>query len=240
MLQCVALDNVARHFFTIRGVSLKGGVEEVARGWDMVAREIGVASGNLWRMTQVHGADVFEVPSVSTTVAAERPTTDALMTAGRGVALVVQVADCIPLLLADRRTGVVAATHAGWRGSASRIVARTIEALSRTHGVLPETLVAAVGPSIGPCCYQVGPDVREAMLNAYPGAMVAGWFRPDRGDRLKLDMWQATSDQLVDAGVLLENIHIARLCTATHVAHLHSYRVEGAAAGRMAGVIRAV
>ncbi len=94
------------------------------------------------------------------------PEADGVMTDEHGVALVVQVADCVPLLMADPRTGAVAAVHAGWRGTAANIAAAAVRRLQQQYGCRPEDLVAAIGPCIGACCYQVGPEVREAFTSA--------------------------------------------------------------------------
>jgi len=109
----------------------------------------------------------------------------------------------------------------------------TVDALSRAFGSVPADLVAAVGPSIGPCCYEVGAEVRERF-----GAHAGAWFTAGPRGRPHLDLWRATSDQLLAAGLPPEHVHLSRLCTATWPAVFYSYRREGSGTGRMAGVIR--
>jgi YfiH family protein len=154
----------------------------------------------------------------------------------------VQVADCVPLLLADPRTGAVAATHAGWRGTAANVAGATVARLAHEYNARPADLIAAIGPSIGPACFQVGPEVRDTFVDSLgPGASSLrpdSWFAPDTGDRLRLDIWRANHDQLVAAGLDTANVHIAGLCTVTHVDHFFSYRREQQATGRLLGVIR--
>jgi YfiH family protein len=166
------------------------------------------------------------------------------MTDQRGVALVVRVADCVPLLMADPRTGAVAAVHAGWRGTAAGIADAAVRRLHQQYGCKPEDIVAAIGPCIGACCYQVGPEVREAFSSTSSTTAtpvdVDAWFTPDphRGDRLRFDGGAANRDQLIAAGLNPANVHLARLCTMTHLSHFYSYRAEGAGTGRLLGVIR--
>jgi hypothetical protein len=104
----------------------------------------------------------------------------------------------------------------------------------------PRDLVVALGPSIGPCCYEVGEDVRRAFLESdgHRGA-VASWFTSPDGLKPRLDLWRANRDQLVQAGVPPAQVHRAGLCTATRRDLFFSYRAEGAAAGRMVAAIKA-
>jgi YfiH family protein len=242
VLVCRALADVASHFFTGRQLQLRAGADGVrAADWDKVAPALDLSPDRLWRMRQVHGCDVFAVATPGAGPSDLPPQVDALVTDRSDVALAVQVADCLPLLLADPRTGVVAATHAGWRGTADNVAGATVARLVREYGARPADLIAAIGPSIGPSCFQVGPDVRDVFLQARPtGASLnpAAWFVPDDGDRLRLDIWQANHDQLVAAGLRAEHVHIAGLCTVTHVEHFFSYRREQQSTGRMLGVIR--
>jgi YfiH family protein len=235
VLQCGPLAAIAPHFFTTRVLRLRGDSPEAAAHWADVAATIGVPPAQLRKMRQVHGR--------TTVTAASHPPppahvqeADGVMTDEHGIALVVQVADCVPLLIADPRTGAIAAVHAGWRGTAANIADAAIRRLREQYGCRPEDLVAAIGPSIGACCYQVGPEVREA----FAAQSVDGWFSPDphRSDRLRFDGAAANRDQLIAAGLNPANVHLARLCTMTHLSHFYSYRAEGAGTGRLLGVIR--
>jgi YfiH family protein len=238
VLVCRELDRVAAHFFTGRQLQLRGGSEEARADWARVADALGVPGDRLWRMRQVHGCEVFGVTMEASASAAEAaPQVDAIVTDRADVALAVQVADCVPLLLADPRTGAVAATHAGWRGTAANVAAATVERLVQDYGVRPADLIAAIGPSIGPQCFQVGPEVRDSFVDA-TSARATIWFTPDVGDRLRLDIWRANHDQLVAAGLLSAHVHVAGLCTVTHAAQFYSYRREQQSTGRLLGVIR--
>jgi polyphenol oxidase len=240
-LECEPLARLAPHVFTTRGLDLAAGPNGARGGWDQVALVLGATAG-VWRVRQVHGASVAVIRR-----GAPRPVrqaafadADAIVSDDPEVAVAAQVADCVPLLLADARRGTVAAVHAGWRGTVQGIVRRAVEQLTRTFGTAPEDLVAAIGPSIGPCCYQVGPEVRDAFRGAgHDAADLDRWFSPDVADRLRLDVWRANMDQLLAAGVPAGAVYRAELCTASYPQAFFSYRIEGPRAGRMAGAIRA-
>jgi YfiH family protein len=252
VLVCRPFDEVATHFFTGRELQLRGDDERAREDWARVAEAIGVTQERLRRMRQVHGCEVFTVNGSAASASAsttpdQPPQVDAIITDHEDVALAVQVADCVPLLLADPRTGAVAATHAGWRGTAVNIAGATVARLAREYGARPAELIAAIGPSIGACCFQVGPEVRDAFLASASASApqaapaphdVERWFAADTGDRLRLDIWQANRDQLVNAGLAPERVHVAALCTATHREHFFSYRREQQSTGRMLGVVR--
>ncbi len=167
------------------------------------------------------------------------PDADIIVSTQRELALAVQTADCVPLLVADRRTGAVAAAHAGWRGLASRVPMLTIRALERECGSRPQDLVAAIGPAIGPCCYEVGSDVRQAFASSFAPEEAERWFRrAAHPDKWMFDTWASTRSQLEAAGVPVVQIFESRLCTASHPAVFCSYRRDGSPAGRMAAAIK--
>jgi YfiH family protein len=167
----------------------------------------------------------------------------------------VQAADCIPLLIADRRSGAVAAAHAGWRGLSQGVPAFTVRQMQRQLGSDPADLVAACGPSIGACCYEVGEEVRSAFVAArFENDTLERWFSstaaslpsnpPVRGVDPRgreghwfFDGWQCVRDQLIAAGLSQAGILVAGLCTASHPHLLCSYRRDGTFAGRIAGAI---
>jgi YfiH family protein len=237
-LRCRALDPVAPHLFTSRQLSLSSRDD-----WDAAARAVGAF--RLLSANQVHGRDVV-VHSRRSAVSGSRPDADALVSDDPLVGVSVRAADCVPLLLADSRTGAVAAVHAGWRGTAAGVTSAAVETMAREFGTDPSHLVAAIGPSIGSCCYEVGPELVDAFASAGHGRhLIDRWFvatPPPRGSRervpLRLNVAGANRDQLVLAGVREENIHLSALCTAMHLNVLTSYRAERDRAGRIAGVIR--
>ena len=153
--------------------------------------------------------------------------------------LAVQVADCVPVLMADSRTGAVAAVHAGWRGTAAGVVRAAIDVMTRELQSDPRDLTVALGPSIGACCYEVGTELIASFRSAgWTEPDIARWFtHQDRGS-LRLDLAAANIDQIRAAGVPCDQIHAVNLCTQTHADIFDSFRAAGANAGRMAGLIR--
>ncbi len=249
-LVCRPLAAVARHVFTTRGWRLGERGTSGDAGWQDVAGAMQVDAGHLVRVRQVHGAAAIRAYGPATSPLSEA---DILVTEDPSIALAVQIADCVPLLIADRRTGAVAAVHAGWRGLAEGAPIAAIEQMRAQFSSRALELVAAIGPAIGPCCYEVGDEVRERVAARFL-ADVDRWFRPDparsarnpsmaqvsggRAHRWFFDCWRAARDQLRDAGVPVRQIHVAALCTASHPDVFCSYRRDGHAAGRMAAAIR--
>jgi len=246
-LRCAALDPLAAHCFTTRALALP---DVAAAG--RVAPSVGVGEGQVVAVRQVHGREVVTVrrgqaPAGPGEAAGGVFEADVLVSDDPERAVLVRVADCAPVLIADRRTGAVAAVHAGWRGTAAGAAPAAVEALRRGWGSRPEDLVAVIGPAIGPCCYEVGPDVVDAFAAAgHARHLIDRWFQarpPARGQAtpppLRLDVPGANRDQLMLAGVPEDQIHVAGLCTAMHLDVLTSWRAERQQAGRLAGVIRA-
>jgi len=151
---------------------------------------------------------------------------DALVTDTAGLMVGVRTADCVPILLADSRRRAVAAVHAGWRGTLARIAARAVDAMGREFGTRPLDLVAAIGPAIGPCCYEVGPDVAGKFAALAPE--LAACRSPAH-----LDLVEINRKILAEAGVPEARIRAAGLCTSCRAADFYSYRREGERAGRM-------
>jgi len=156
------------------------------------------------------------------------PEGDALLSAGRPVG--VKTADCLPILLVDERHRAVAAVHAGWRGSVSRILEKAVQSMSERWGTRPEDLHAALGPAIGACCYEVGPEVATQFAALFPE-------RRDLDQRTRIDLEDANRRQLLALGVSPGKIYSAGLCTFCDPAQFHSFRRDREAAGRMISFI---
>lgn len=220
-----------QHAFTTRAVSFRG--DTVITDWSVVSDRLQVPEHQIVRVSQVHGRRLLMVtPEVAPPTGAEA---DAIICTDPSRGIAVRVADCVPILIADRQHRVVAAIHAGWRGSCAAIATATVEAIADL-GIAPADLVAAIGPSMGPCCYQVDDRVRVAFLSMTPDA--AEWFAEDGPNHWKLDLWRANFDQLVGAGVLPDNITTMGVCTGDERERCWSYRRDGANAGRMVAAIR--
>ncbi len=179
------------------------------------------SAGRLLLMTQVHGADVIRAPWPG------QPPADAAVAEVPGFLLGIETADCLPVLLVDPRRRVVAAAHAGWRGTAAGVARRVLEVLL-AGGSDPLHILAALGPGIGPCCYEVGSEVREAF-----GPESSRFFLPGPRGRPHLDLRAAVVSQLEGAGLSPAHIHHRDDCTFCHADHYHSYRREGPGGGRM-------
>ena len=255
-LVCTPLEAVAPHVFTSRAWTLGRDRHAGESAWHEVGAACGVAHGELVRLTQVHGATTVVADAVERDEngAWARPEADLLMTDSVGRAIAAQAADCVPLLYADVRRGAVLAAHAGWRGLAQGVPGVAVRALAARYGSRPDDLLVAIGPAVGACCYEVGPDVRAAFDAAFTPADVSTWFHAlpqptsanpsmpglppaPRDGHAYFDGWAAARRQLVLAGVPDDAIYTARLCTASYSDVLCSYRRDGRDAGRMVGVI---
>jgi purine-nucleoside/S-methyl-5'-thioadenosine phosphorylase / adenosine deaminase len=241
-LVCRALEPLAAHLFTTRQWPLglaEGGDRTSA--WADVASALGVDAAHLQRAHQVHGASVV-VRRAGDPPRGDGPLphADIIVSDDPAIVLSIQAADCVPLLIADRRTGAIAAAHAGWRGMVARVPEVAVQALSREFGSRAADLVAAIGPSISAPRYEVGDEVRDRFKDAgCPPPQVARWFVPaERPGHWYFDGWASARDQLEASGVPADRIHLAGLCTASHPDLLCSYRRDGKAAGRIAGAIR--
>jgi YfiH family protein len=198
--------------------------ERVAANWRLLERETGLRFA---RVRQVHGARAVRLDSASPPAAEA----DAVVTRTAGVAACVSVADCVPVLLADPASGAVAAVHAGWRGTIARVAAEAVRALAAEAGAAPGRLLAAVGPAIGPCCYEVSPDL---------AARFAAEIGPDvvrRGAAPSLDLWASNVAVLRAAGVPAERIETLRRCTSCERDLFFSHRRDAGRTGRQVAFI---
>ena len=187
-------------------------LEEQARNRAALARRLGF--DGLVRAKQVHGRDVTHVSAS----VEPWPVADALWTDRSGVLIGIAAADCVPILVADPR-GPIGGAHAGWLGTSLGVAGAVVEAMV-AGGAARERLVAAIGPSIGPCCYAIDDERAELVRGRIGEASIRR-----EGDRTMLDLWSANATQLRAAGV--QRVETARLCTLHGGADLWSYRGRG-------------
>jgi YfiH family protein len=155
---------------------------------------------------------------------------DAILSQRPGVTVSIRTADCLPILIVDPRTRAVAAVHAGWRGVVAEIAPKAVEAMGKEFGSRPEDLEIAIGPGIGPCCFEVGPEV----------AVQFRAFFPERSDlyaRAKLDLVETVSRQLRRNGIAIGQISASGLCSCCQAELFESYRRDREGAGRMVAAV---
>jgi YfiH family protein len=247
-----------RHGFSTRG----GGVSQVYSPGDLnlgftkeddpaavrenrhrVVQAVAAADWPLAAVKQVHGTHIHLIRDLATPTTAPDGRAlveaDGLMTASPAILLGVQAADCVPVLVADTRLRVVAAFHAGWRGTVAAIVEQGIARLRLEFGSAPQDLIGAIGPSIGPCCYAVGDEVREGFERAFP---YAAELFAQRSGATYLDLHEANRRQLAAAGLSAEAITVLGECTGCTCfpdgrRKYFSHRMENGFTGRAMGLI---
>lgn len=181
------------------------------------------------KLKQVHSDIIHDMTDTS---AANEPFEgDAAITQLGGAVLGIQTADCVPILLADKKGHAVAAIHAGWRGTAARIAQKTVARLVHDYGIPSHDLIAVIGPHNAVCCYEVGEDVVQAMNDSATILRKPEWAKPHLNQAL------ANQRQLMATGIPEDQIVVSNLCTQCRSDLFYSYRREGQRAGRMMSVI---
>jgi YfiH family protein len=209
--------------------------EAVAENLRRLAGALELDPSRLYQTSQVHGAAVRTVRPSDDRMAMIHEEADALVTREPGTAIGVRVADCVPVLLFDERTGFVAAAHAGWKGVVGGVLRETIAMLDSNDGAGEHTaIVAAIGPSIGPCCFEVGEDVARTIAASAPedpAVIVRG------GEKPRVDLRRAVRVQLRGLGLDDARIEDVPGCTRCEPERFFSYRRDGARSGRHLALI---
>jgi YfiH family protein len=198
----------------------------------------------VFAVRQVHGGRVF-VPTAAGSAAADwdghvlpaaLPEADALVSTAVGAILTIRTADCVPILLVAPEARAVAAVHAGWKGVLDGIIQNALATLERDAGARPAEVRAALGPAIGGCCYEFGAEHLPRFITTFGSSIARAW-RPGTAKRVQLDVRYLARIALEAAGVSSGAISVIGPCTAEHHAELHSYRRDGARAGRQLSYI---
>jgi len=189
-------------------------------------------------LRQVHSDRVFKASKAQL---ADPPQGDGWVSAEPELLVAIQTADCLPVLLVDPQQRVVAAVHAGWRGTVQRIASKAVHRMQTEFGSHPGNCLAVVGPAIRRCCYEVGEEVVEAFAKEFEGS--AGFFSKPPGSKATrsnsqcVDLAEACRSQLLDAGMAAKKIFTDGPCTACEKERFFSHRGDAGKAGRMMSVI---
>jgi len=202
----------------------------------LLARAFGITQDTLVTVKQVHGNDILVIDEpnedFSHFLGLEG---DAIITNQPGVMIGVCVADCVPVLLLDPVTKVVAAVHAGWQGTAAGLAAKTVAGMKSMFGCRPDSLQAFIGPSIGKCCYEVDAPVRQAFSQG--GVPWDNCAEPTGEGKWRLDLTAANRELLVGAGLSGDRIQMSGMCVCCHYELFFSYRRDNGETGRQMGFI---
>ncbi|MBW2109529.1 MAG: peptidoglycan editing factor PgeF [Deltaproteobacteria bacterium] len=209
--------------------------ENVRENRRRLARALGVSPEAILTPRQVHGSAVAVIKDTPLEKAcadrSDQDPADALVTNVPGLCVMVLVADCVPILLYDPQSQVVAVVHAGWRGTLDRIAEKTIGVMQQHFGSRPQNVLAAMGPSIGPCCLKVGSEV-AARARAVLGS-IGNVARSSAHGAYTLDLWRANQEQLLEAGLMEQHVENSGVCTCCEQSRrFFSYRRDRGHTGR--------
>ncbi len=247
---CTRRGGVSEGAFASLNMSLKEGDtdENISKNWDIVAAAFGVSRRNFFQVHQVHRDRILAMDDAeSQTFDQQDMDYDAIITNQPGLAICMKTADCVPVLMVDTEKRIVAAVHAGWRGSALNISGKVLRLLSERYGTRPQDVQAAIGPAIGACCYEVDATVYKAMefhpardkiFTSQPGPETeTGMGMGREMGKWKLNLALANRHQLQELGVPPENILEADICTSCASDRFYSHRKEGGITGRLLNFI---
>jgi len=216
-------NNTFLHFFTTRlgGISKKPfhyanlGIftkdPNTLSNLKILSKQIGIEIKQFVFQKQIHSDNISIVNSEK-----ENPmqNSDAMITNKSQILLNVITADCVPLLLADKKNKIISVIHAGWRGTSKLITYKTIKKLTQTFSSNPKDIIAVIGPSIGPCCYTIGEEVMDDFIQNQ-GSQAKKFFIY-KNNNLYLDLWKSNLSQLLEAKIKLNNIEVMKICTSCH------------------------
>lgn len=215
-------------------------LENVRQNRKLFSSVLGITAENWVTAQQVHGTQVRvitaeELGRGALDYVGALPDTDAVITRDWEVPLATFYADCVPVFILDPVTPAIGMAHAGWKGTVGKIPAKTIQEMGKSFGTKAKDCLVGIGPSIGPCCYEVDKVVAEQVEQGFDRG--GELLTPAGEGKWLLDLWQANRLELLKAGVLSKNITVAGLCTCCNPGMLFSYRAEAGVTGRLGGVI---
>lgn len=214
--------------------------EHVLENYRILCEAVGIDSENLVLSAQTHTNNVLTVTREHCGTGITKPPfsdVDGLITNQKGVALVTQYADCTPLLFCDPVNEVIATSHAGWRGTAKLIGKVTVEKMCSEFGCKPQNIIAAIGPCIGKCCYEVDDPVYNS-FREIPFLDTNDFLTMKPNGKFMLDLVEANRRILINAGIKPENIDCSDICTNCNCEDLHSHRATGGKRGNLAAIIQ--
>jgi polyphenol oxidase len=231
-----------KHFFSSRrggvsknnynslnlGIYIEEDYDNVMRNFDLIGNATNMNLDKMVYLNQVH-SNIFYVIDENNYKELTGKNGDALITCCKDIAIGVFTADCVPILINDTENGIIAAVHAGWKGTYSRIAYHVVRHMIDSMHSNPQNLCAAIGPSIGECCFEVNGDVADKFT-----------YKRHYGEKWHVDLVKENMEQLISCGLLKENIDIGNLCTKCNDELFFSYRRDNSVTGRQGSFIQLI
>ena len=230
---CTRRGGASQDEYKSLNMSFREGDEEfrVLQNWDRLATAFAIPMEQFLVVNQVHGDAIFVIKSHGSYFSSrEELNYDAIVTNRTNLVICIKTADCAPVFIVDKVKKVIAVVHAGWKGTALEISAKVIRLMQNQYGSLPENILAAIGPAIGRCCYEVD----QATADAFRGLNNSEFFLQPvkKKDKLLLDLPEANRRQILAAGIPESNIEVSSYCTTCNQDMFFSHRGSGGITGR--------
>jgi len=206
------------------------------QNWNRLAMAFAIPLENFLTLNQVHGDDIFIIKPYGDYLPSDGALNyDAIVTPRENLAICIKTADCVPVFIVDRSKKIIAAVHAGWKGTALEISTKVVRLLLDKYGSYPRDILAAVGPSIGLCCFEVDEDAADSFRNQKDHGEFL--FAGNKPEKWIVDLAEANRRQLIHCGIPEENIDICGLCTSCRQDLFFSHRGSGGITGRQLNFI---
>lgn len=226
---CTRIGGISEEDYTSLNISFREGDLEsrVLQNWNRLAMAFAIPLDNFLTLNQVHGDDIFLIKPYGDYLPTDKTLNyDAIVTTRQNLAICIKTADCVPILIVDRVQKIIAAVHAGWKSTAARIGAKVLRLLFERYNSNPQNLLVAVGPSIGPCCFEVDEEAANSFRHQeddeaflYPAEKQKKWI---------VDLPEANRRQMISCGIPEDNIDLSNLCTSCRHDLFFSHRGSGA------------
>lgn len=216
--------------------------EDVIKNFDLICNELQIPINDLVRSDQIHKDEIRVVREEDRgkgiLYESDIIGIDALITNKKNVALVTVYADCVPIFLLDPKKRAIGLAHAGWKGTVLKIGAKTVKKMIEAFGTNPKDCIAAIGPSIGKCCYEVDKGVIDKFNKEFTNADKFAFSKEN--DKYMLDLWKANEITLKEIGILERNIIVSNICTKCNGEKMFTYRGDHGETGRMAAIMELI
>jgi YfiH family protein len=230
---CTRIGGVSEEDYTSLNISFKEGDLEsrVLQNWNRLAMAFAIPLEQFITLNQVHGDDIFVIKPYGDYLPTDKALNyDAIVTTRQNLAICIKTADCVPVFIVDRAKKIIAAVHAGWKSTALEITAKVIRLLYDKYGSSPLDILAAIGPAIGQCCFEVDEKAADSFINQKDHESFL--FTSEKPNKWIVDLPEANRLHMINCGISEENIDMANLCSSCRQDLFFSHRGSGGITGR--------